>query len=149
MACRLLNANTSPEPMLNNCQVDYQEQTLARFKRKYTISFQRNAFGNAACQMSAFLFKPLYHQSGTNAAQYPIDNRHRLHRASWLVWGSVWPANQGPILQTVYKLTINSQSKSYKNKSCPKFNTDAQFRPQICKCHDGSTVTKCAYLWPG
>ena len=54
MACHLFGTKPLPEPMLTNCQLQSQEQTAVKFKSKYKVFIDENAFDNV-CKITAIL----------------------------------------------------------------------------------------------
>ena len=54
MTCRLFGAKPLPEPMLNYCQLDHEEQTSVKFESKLFI--HENAVGNVVYEMVTILF---------------------------------------------------------------------------------------------
>ena len=61
MAWGRTSAKPSPEPMLEHCQLDPQEQTSAKKMNQNTQDFfQDYAFENIVCKMVAILFKPQF-----------------------------------------------------------------------------------------
>ena len=55
MACHLVGAKPSPEPMLKYCYLDHKEQISVIFTWNSNIFIQENTFESIVCEMAAIL----------------------------------------------------------------------------------------------
>ena len=58
MACRLDGAKPLPEPMLDYCLLDPEEQSSMIIIRNSYVFVQENAFETVVCEMASILSRP-------------------------------------------------------------------------------------------